>query len=328
MSKLRVLVTGASGFVGGALVKRLLAQPELYDVLAVCRSRPSEASAGCVLVPGLELNKAEGWAAALSGVDVVVHCAARAHVMNDQSVDPLAEFRRVNVDGSIALARQASKAGVRRFVFVSTVKVHGESTNDRAPFSEVDGLFPEDAYAISKCEAEQKLREFCADEGVELVVVRPPLVYGPGVKGNFESLLKLCNLPIPLPFGSMKNRRSMVYVGNLVDLIAKSVISQNAAGQDFLVSDDELLSFSELLAEIRRAKGQSPSLWPVPTLLFRLVGSLLGKTAAVERLTGTLVVDASKARDVLGWSAPYSVREGLKVTVGDYNHREESGGRL
>jgi nucleoside-diphosphate-sugar epimerase len=315
MSKQKVLVTGASGFVGGAVVKRLVVQSDLYDVLAAGRSRPSDGTAGYRFVTGLELNKPEGWAEALTQVDVVVHCAARAHVMNDQSVDPLAEFRRVNVDGSMALARQAFKAGVKRFVFVSSVKVHGENTDNRPPFREVDELFPEDAYALSKYEAEQSLRKFCADVGMELVVVRPPLVYGPGVKGNFESLLKLCNLPVPLPFGSMNNKRSMAYVGNLADFIAQCVCSRHANGEAFLISDGEAISLSELLAEIKRAKGQSPWLLPVPIPLFRLAGRLLGKTAAVDRLTGALVVDSSKARDLLGWSAPYSVREGLKATV-------------
>lgn len=325
MSKQRVLVTGASGFVGSAVVKRLLAQSDRYEVVAVARSGRVVDDPGFRFLSGLELVNCEGWADALYGVDVVVHCAARAHVMKDQSLDPLEEYLRVNVDGALNLASEASKAGVKRFVFISTVKVHGEDTNHRAPFCEADKPVPEDAYARSKHEAELKLKEFCEQVGMELVVVRPPLVYGPGVKGNFASLLKLCNLPIPLPFGSMKNKRSMVYVGNLADFLIQCVSLPAAAGETFLVSDDETLSFSELLVELRRAQGRAPWLVLMPVVLFRFAAVLLGKRAAVERLTGALRVDSSKARDVLGWSAPYSVKEGLKLTVGDYNCPGESG---
>jgi len=325
MNKQRVMVTGGSGFVGSAVVKRLMEQSDRYDVVAVGRSGTFTETDGFRFVSGLELNKADGWVAALQGVDVVVHCAARAHVMNDRSVDPLAEFRHVNVDGALGLARQAFEAGVRRFLFVSSVKVHGEHTNNRAPFREVDELSPQDAYAISKLEAECKLRDYCSEVGMELVVIRPPLVYGPGVKGNFQSLLRLCNLPVPLPFGSMKNKRSLVYVGNLADFIVQCVASPKTRDEEFLVSDDEALSLSELLAEIRRAEKRSPLSVSVPVLFFRVVGTLLGKTEAVDRLTGALVIDSSKARTVLNWSPPYSVREGLQATVDDYNRRKRSG---
>ncbi|MFB2704997.1 MULTISPECIES: UDP-glucose 4-epimerase family protein [Marinobacter] len=325
MSKQRVLVTGASGFVGSAVVKRLLAQSDSYEVVAVARTARADDGPGFRSVSGLELLNCEGWAAALHGVDVVVHCAARAHVMKDQSLDPLAEYRRVNVDGALNLASEASKAGVKRFVFISTVKVHGEDTNRRAPFCEADKPVPEDAYARSKHEAELKLKAFCEQAGMELVVVRPPLVYGPGVKGNFASLLKLCNLPIPLPFGSMKNKRSMVYVGNLADFLVQCVSLPAAAREVFLVSDDETLSLTELLAELRRAQGRSPWLVIVPVFLFRFAAVLLGKSSSIERLTGELRIDSTKARHVLGWSAPYSVKEGLKLTVDDYNCPGESG---
>ncbi|PSF12988.1 UDP-glucose 4-epimerase family protein [Marinobacter shengliensis] len=325
MSKQRVLVTGASGFVGSAVVKRLLAQSDSYEVVAVARSARADEGPGFRSVSGLELNNCEGWADALHGVDVVVHCAARAHVMKDQSLDPLAEYLRVNVDGALNLASEASKAGVKRFVFISTVKVHGEDTNHRAPFCEADKPVPEDAYARSKHEAEQKLKAFCEQVGMELVVARPPLVYGPGVKGNFASLLKLCNLPIPLPFGCMKNKRSMVYVGNLADFLVQCVSLPAAAGEAFLISDDDALSLSELLAELRRAQGRSPWQVLVPVFLFRFAAVLLGKSSAIERLTGELRVDSSKARHVLGWSAPYSVNEGLKLTVDDYSCPRESG---
>lgn len=325
MNRQRILVTGASGFVGGAVVERLLKQPELYDVVAAGRSDRGVGGSTCRIVSGLELSEPAGWAEALQGVDVVIHCAARAHVMNDTSLDPLAEFRRVNVDGALNLAAEASKAGVKRFVFVSTVKVNGESTNRRAPFRETDEPSPEDGYARSKAEGEWKLRDFCEQAGMELVVVRPPLVYGPGVKGNFLSLLKLCNLPVPLPFGSMKNKRSMVYVGNLADFLVRCVGEPKAPGETFLISDDVTLSLAELLKNLRRAQGRAAWLIPVPVFLFRLAGTLLGKAAAVERLTGELMIDSSKARNVLGWSAPYSVQQGLKATVDGFTQRERPG---
>lgn len=325
MSRQRVLVTGASGFVGGAVVERLLEQPELYDVMAVARSKGGADSKTFRVIFGLELGEPEGWADALQGVDVVIHCAARAHMMNDTSLDPLAEFRRVNVDGALNLAAEASKAGVKRFVFVSTVKVNGESTNRRAPFRETDEPSPEDAYARSKAEGEWKLRDFCEQAGMELVVVRPPLVYGPGVKGNFLSLLKLCNLPVPLPFGSMKNKRSMVYVGNLADFLVRCVGEPKAPGETFLISDDVTLSLAELLKNLRRAQGRAAWLVPVPVFLFRWLGAVLSKAEAVDRLTGELTIDSSKARNVLGWSAPYSVQQGLKATVDAFHQRPQSG---
>lgn len=328
MSRQRVLVTGASGFVGSAVVERLSEQPELYDVVAVARSNRGGDNKTCRFFSGMELGESAGWAEVVHGVDAVIHCAARAHVMNDKSVDPLAEFRRVNVDGALSLANEASKAGVKRFVFVSTVKVNGESTNHRTPFSEADERSPEDPYARSKAEAELRLQDFCAEKGMELVVVRPPLVYGPGVKGNFQSLLKLCKLPVPLPFASMKNKRSMVYVGNLADFLVRCVHAPRASGETFLISDDEVFSLSELLRELRHAQGRAAWLIPVPDFLFRVTGVILGKAAALERLTGALVVDAGKARDVLGWSAPYSVRQGLSATVDDFNQREQSGESL
>lgn len=325
MNRQRILVTGASGFVGGAVVERLSKQPELYDVVAAGRSERGVDGSACRIVSGLELSEPAGWAEALQGVDVVIHCAARAHVMNDTSLDPLAEFRRVNVDGALNLATEASKAGVKRLVFVSTVKVNGESTNNRAPFRETDEPSPEDAYARSKAEGEWKLRGFCEQAGMELVVVRPPLVYGPGVKGNFLSLLKLCNLPVPLPFGSMKNKRSMVYVGNLADFLVRCVGEPRAPGETFLISDDVTLSLAELLRNLRRVRGRAAWLVPVPVFLFRLAGAVLSKAEAVDRLTGELTIDSSKARNVLDWSAPYSVQQGLKATVDAFHQRPQSG---
>ncbi|MBN7771294.1 NAD-dependent epimerase/dehydratase family protein [Marinobacter daepoensis] len=325
MTKKRVLVSGATGFVGGAVVDRLMAQTELYEVIAVGRSGQSIGTEGVQFISGLELNKPTGWSELLKGVDVVVHCAARAHIMNDQAQDPLAEFRRVNVEGSLALADQAIAAGVKRFVFLSSIKVHGENTNRRPPFKASDRPSPEDAYAISKFEAEVALKARAANGDMEMVVVRPPLVYGPGVKGNFRSLLKLCHTPVPLPFGSMGNKRSMIYVGNLADFIEQCVSAANAANQDFLVSDDETFSLPELLAQVRRLMNRSPLMVPVPLVLFHVAGRVLGKSAAVDRLLGDLAIDSESARRRMKWSPPYPAKEGLQATVDDYNRRKRSG---
>ncbi|WP_338039545.1 NAD-dependent epimerase/dehydratase family protein [Marinobacter sediminum] len=320
---LRVLVTGAKGFVGRAVLKALLDHRDRsLDVVAAVRSEDrSRNQLPCRYQRNLELNSDVGWDEALIGVDVVIHCAARVHVMAEKAADPLAEFRRVNVEGTLRLARLAHASGVRRFVYLSSVKVHGESTTDRSPFRGAEMLAPSDPYAVSKAEAEQKLSAFCRAKGMELVIVRPPLVYGPGVKGNFLSLMKLASSSLPLPFGAVKNQRSMVYVDNLAHFLVCCATSSLAAGKAFLVSDGEDLSLAGLLAALRRSLGKGPLLVPIPIALFRFAGWLIRKQSVVERLVGSLQVDCGEAVDALNWAPPYSVEQALQKTVDYYRAR-------
>lgn len=251
------------------------------------------------------------WEGAVSGVDTVIHLAARVHMMNDTSTDPLAEFRRVNTEGTLNLARQAAEAGVRRFIFLSSVKVNGET----GFFRESDVEDPQDPYAISKCEAEQGLRRIAAETGMAVVIIRPPLVYGPGVKANFQSLMRAVGKGVPLPLGAIDNRRSLVGIDNLVDLIVTCIDHPAAANETFLVSDGEDLSTPELVRRIARALGKPARLFPVSPALLKAAATLLGRREAVERLLSSLQVDISKTRDLLGWRPPVSVDAGLTRAV-------------
>lgn len=259
----------------------------------------------------------------MTDVDVVIHCAARAHIMKDEMADPLAEYRKVNVDGSMNLARQALEAGLRRFIYISSVKVNGESTNGRLPFTEKDIPAPEDAYGISKLEAEQALIELTKNSGMDLVIIRPPLVYGPGVKANFLSLIKLSSIPIALPFGLVHNKRSMVFVGNLVDFICACIEHPSAANEVFLVSDGEDISLKELITHIRKALGRRANMLPVPVFLLNLLGIITGKKAVIDRLVGDLQLDSTKAQSLLGWKPPFSVQQGIEQTVPDIKNRNK-----
>ena len=232
--------------------------------------------------------------------------------MKDEEADPLAEYRRVNVEGTLNLARQAADAGVRRFIFISSVKVNGEQTPPGKPFGAEDRPVPEDAYGISKWEAEQGLQQLAAETGMELVVIRPPLVYGPGVKGNFAAMIRLVEKGIPLPLGAIHNQRTLVALDNLVDLIIRCIDHPAAANQVFLAGDGEDLSTTELLRRLGKAMGRPVRLLPVPESLLVLGATLLGKQAVARRLLGSLQVDISKARDLLGWEPPLSVDEGLR----------------
>lgn len=310
----RLLVTGYSGFVGNKLVSQL---HDRYQLNLLGRK---PANLGCVFNRDIDGNT--DYSPALTDVGVVIHVAARAHVMNDESSDPLAEYRKVNVEGTENLARQAVAAGVKRFVFISSVKVSGESTTTKSPYSESMKPTPEDAYGQSKYEAEEVLKQVSADTGMDVVIIRPPLVYGAGVKANFLSLLKLSSLSIPLPFGAVNNKRSMVYVENLVDFIIRCIDHPNAANQTFLVSDGDDLSLKSLITYIRKAMGKSPLLLAVPVGLFKLAGKLTGKSRVVDRLVGDLQVDSSKARELLDWTPSYTVEQGIAATVLDFNNRK------
>jgi nucleoside-diphosphate-sugar epimerase len=253
---------------------------------------------------------------ALQGMSAVIHLAARVHVMTDHAADPLREFRLVNTGWTERLARAAASQGVRRFVYLSSIKVNGEQ-NDR-PFTELDPPNPHDPYGLSKWEAEQALTSVSSQTGIETVVVRPPLVYGPGVGGNFLQLLNSLRRGIPLPLALINNRRSLLYRGNLVDALVTCVRHVRAAGQTYLVSDGEDLSTPELIRRLGRAMGLAVRLWPVPLPVLRAVGQLLRKQAMIDRLLGSLQVDSSKIRRELDWRPPFSVDQGLTDTAAWY----------
>jgi UDP-glucose 4-epimerase len=269
------------------------------------------------------INAATAWEAALAGCDVIVHLAARVHVMDDKASDPLAEFREVNTEGTLNLARQAAQAGVKRFVFTSTIKVNGEGRD--AAYRETDTPAPADPYAISKWEAEQGLHSIAQETGLEVVILRPPLVYGPGVKANFLRLMRTVARGWPLPLGAIRNRRSLLYLGNFVDAIRLCVEHAGAAGQTFLLDDGEPVSTPDLIRALAHAMGRPARLLAVPVGVLELAGALLGKRAAVARLTGSLYVDSSAIRSRLGWSPPYTMRQGLDVTVAALLRRAKNG---
>lgn len=308
-----VLVTGASGLVGRAVVDRLLRDG--IEVRATARSSQAGLPISVELMAGLDLGNATDWSAALAGVGTVIHCAARVHVMHEAAAEPLIEFRRVNVGGTVALAAQAAGAGVRRFVFVSSIKVNGEHTSRGRPFHVDDVAAPVDPYGISKLEAEVGLRQVAEDTGLEVAVVRPPLVYGPGVKANFLRMMNWVQRGIPLPFGSIDNRRSLVALDNLVDLLLACSRHPAAAGQTFLAGDGEDLSTTELLRRIGQALGQPARLIPVPMSWLEASFSLMGKRELGRRLCESLQVDITKTRKLLNWSPIISPNEALIKTA-------------
>lgn len=317
---MKILLTGATGFVGSALLVELQKLPD-FRIVAAVRSAVSPASDDSLVVGNIDGTT--DYSSALSGVNVVVHAAARAHILRDEVANPLEEYRQVNVEGTLNLARQAVAAGVKRFVYISSIKVNGESTTGLPAFIEANRATPGDPYGVSKHEAEEGLRLLAKETGLEVVIIRPPLVYGPAVKANFLSLLKLSATKLPLPFGSVNNKRSMVYVGNLVDLIVRCIHHPSAANETFLVSDGDDVSLRSLLTMLRAAMGRSPRLVPVPVWSFKLAGALTGKRAVVDRLVGDLQVDSSKARTLLGWVPPYTVEQGIAATVADFLRKDK-----
>lgn len=304
---MNVLVTGATGFVGRALLGELSAHG--HRTIPVVRRITGLAHE--VIIP--DMHSQTGWRAALTGCDAVVHLAARVHVMRDTAHDPLALYRATNTDPTLNLARQAAQAGVKRFVFVSSVKVNGEGHDE--PYRETDVPAPEDAYAVSKWEAEQGLWRVAEETGLEVVILRPPLVYGPGVKANFRRLIETVARGWPLPLGAIVNRRSLLYLGNFVDALRVCVEHPAAAGQTFLIDDGQPVSTPELVRAVAHAMGRPARLLPVPVSMLEFVGTLFGKRAAMARLMGSLWVDSSLIRTRLGWTPPYSMEAGLAETV-------------
>lgn len=303
----RVLVTGVTGFVGSRLAERLIT----HGVAVRGTGRRAGTSRPGLDYRPLALDGDTDWKPMLPGVDCVVHAAARVHVMAETSADSLDRFRRVNVAGSERLARHAAAAGVRRLIFLSSIKVNGEGTASE-PFTAADEPAPADPYGISKQEAEARLRQVAHETGLAVTIIRPPLVYGPGVKANFLSMMRWLNMGVPLPLGAIHNRRSLVALDNLVDLIATCIDHPAAANQTFLVSDDEDLSTTDLLRRMGEALNRPARLIPVPARLIEAAGSMLGKREVAQRLCGSLQVDISSTRELLGWSPPVSVDEGLQ----------------
>lgn len=308
-----VLVTGATGFVGGFLCNRLL--NEGFDVRGTMLAFENTASLPAGVQPVIiePLGSGTSWDESLAGIDTVIHLAARVHIMDDPSANPIDEFRRVNVAGTLKLAQDAAKAGVKRFVFISSIKVNGEEASTTYTHASVSN--PTDPYGISKLEAELALRKIEAETGLEVVVVRPTLVYGPGVKANFLNMLKVVQSGIPLPLASIKNKRSMIYVGNLADALSICAVHPAAAGKTYLLSDGEDVSTPELIRRTAKALGVPARLLPFPLRLMLLTGKLTGKSGTVRRLTGSLTVDSSQMRTELGWTPPFTMELGFEKTA-------------
>ena len=306
-----IMITGATGFVGSALLERLQSDG-LHRMIATVRNQPGITKKNHVntsFVNVGDLSGSHDWSGALSGVGIVVHAAARAHMLNEPARDPLAEFRRTNVNGTLQLAKQAAEKGVSRFVFISSIGVNGN--NSFRPFTADDVPNPSEPYAISKYEAEKGLRDVAAKSGMEVVIIRPPLVYGPNAPGNFHRLMSYVRKGVPLPLGAIYNQRSFVALDNLVDLIVTCVEHPAAANQTLLVSDGEDLSTTEFLRRIANSLGMRARLLPVPQGMLESVLMLLGKNDLAQRLCGSLQVDITKTRDMLSWHPPLSVDEQL-----------------
>ena len=312
-----VLITGANGFVGKALGEKLVTEGFCVNG-AVRSSVPLDVTDAITQFHIGNIDSNTNWQKALVDVNVAVHLAARVHVMNETAIDALAEFRKVNVEGTLNLARQAIEAGVQRFIFISSIKVNGEITLLGHPYTSDDQPAPDDPYGVSKREAEDALRQLANETGLEVVVIRPPLIYGPGVKANFQSMMHWLEKGVPLPLGAIDNQRSLVALDNLIDLIITCIDHPAAANQTFLAGDGEDLSTTELLQRLSAALGKKARLLPVPSFLLVWGAALLGKQAMAQRLCSSLQVDISKAHDLLGWTPPVTVEEALRKTAQFY----------
>ena len=310
--EMRILSTGSTGFVGKALMSAL--RTKRYEISAPTRAQSDSSRSSNSFVVD-EINVATSWSTALQGADAVIHLAARVHVMRDTAIDPLAEFRSVNTEGTLNLARQAAAAGVRRFIFLSTIGVNGNSTSHGKIFTETSASLPHDPYSVSKHEAEVGLRAISKSTGMEIVIIRPTLVHGSKAPGNFGKLTRLVAKGLPLPLASIDNRRSLVGIDNLVDFIITCLEHPAAANETFLVSDGEDLSTPDLIRRMAHAMNCPARLLPVPKSMLMAAATMLGKRDMAQRLCGSLQVDNSKARALLGWNPPVPVDEGLRRAV-------------
>jgi nucleoside-diphosphate-sugar epimerase len=309
-----IFVTGASGFVGHALMDKMLTSCD-YKIFAAVRKLDPDFPSAVKQWKFDGISTTTDWNNSLQGIDCIIYTAARVHIMSDTANDPLEEFRAVNTIGTLNLARQAADLGVKRFIYLSSIKVNGESTQLGMPFTEDDKFVPTDPYPLSKYEAELGLLELAKKTQMEVVIIRPPLVYGPGVKANFLSMMKWLNKGIPLPFGAINNKRSLVALDNLVDLILTCIDHPAAANQVFLVSDGDDLSTTELLQRVATSLGKKPILMHVNQQLLEIGLKLVGKKDLAQRLYASLQVDISKAKKLLNWTPAVSVDEGFRKTT-------------
>lgn len=312
---MKILITGVSGFIGRNLCPYL--KTKGWIIRGVVQSKVCDVSGVDEYVQVEDINGSTDWQHALAGVDTVIHLAARAYIVNDPATDSVEEFRKVNVLGTGRLAQMAAQSGVKRFIFISSVKVNGEGAAQ--PYTENDLLMPQDAYGISKREAEELLARIAFETGLSIVILRSPLVYGPGVKGNFLHLIRLVDKNIPLPFSLINNKRSFIYVGNLCDIIKLCLIRPEVTRQSFLVSDGVDLSTPQLISIIAKELKKKANLFPFPVFLLRILGLLIGKINTVRSLTDSLCVQTKKLSTSTGWTPRFSVEEGIARTVGFYN---------
>jgi len=319
---MKLLVTGSTGFVGQALVNELLA--EEFSVSALVRSEAAYLPSGINKIIVADLAALADFSAVLINIDVVIHLAARVHIMDDGAGDRLAEFRKMNADMTLRLAKQAAEAGVKRFVFLSSIKVNDEMTGIGKPFKPDDGFVPDDPYGLSKYEAEQGLLALAKETSMEVVIIRPPLVYGPGVRANFASMMSWVKKGVPLPFGAIHNQRSLVALDNFVSFIIHCIDHPKAANEVFLISDNEDVSTTQLLSKVAKAFGKKACLIPVPVSWMRFAAGLVGKADVANRLFGSLQVDSSKARDLLGWKPVITMDEQLKKIADAYLNKNSA----
>lgn len=314
--KKAIFLTGGTGFIGSAIIERILIDSQ-FTVVATTRKSISNNNIKFVTINNIDENT--NWLEYLSNIDVVIHTVARVHMMKDSSANPLNDYRKINVEGTLNLARQAVKSGVKRFIFISSIKVNGESTSlPTNVFHSEDKANPIDYYGISKFEAEEGLKQISKLTGLEVVIIRPPLVYGPGVKANFLSMMKWLQKGIPLPFGAINNKRSLVAIDNLVDLIVTCINHPNAKNQIFLVSDDEDISTTELLKRIAKFMKKKVFLVPIPISCLKIVAILFGKKNLSQRLVASLQVDINKTKKLLDWKPVISVDQALLKTVNTF----------
>lgn len=308
-----IALTGGTGFLGDSLLNAL------SNKSVRCLGRRNSSRTPNSLFYKCEINETADFSVALRDTNILIHCAARVHIKNDGSLDSLQKFREINTYGTLNLAQQAANAGLKRFIFISSIKVNGESTVLNFPFRFDDNCIPFEPYAKSKYEAELGLWGIAKETDMEVVIIRPPLVYGPNVKANFAALMNLVNRGLPLPFGSANsNKRSMVYVGNLVDLIVNCIDNPKAAGQTFMVSDDNDLSTRELITYMGNALGKNTLQLPFPVSGYRLLGKLTGKSDVVDRLVSSLQVDIQHTKDTLNWEPPFTVEQGMLATAKEF----------